>query len=1044
MPFVSIASLFRPGRSRKSAPKRNTGLQLQHLEDRSVPAASLVDRNATLLGSGNAPATVLDMSDDGRYAIFASAATDLVQGQVDIPGTDDLFWTDLLTNEVKLVTNLPTVLIDSQTNITRYNFDGKTTYSIAIPGVASFSEAKISGDGKFVAFNTKLDAALIDSLYITKSISPNSTDITRTSAPDRGNSTLDMFRWASQTGDTKLVSRNFFDGTNASAPNEAFGLRTDSRNPSISTDGSRVGFISSYNAQRALPQRVFPAPGAGLVRVTNGGEFLAFDNGDTTDDLFMTDLSQIGLPTFVPTTESTTNFFTTVMSKIFSGDVLVLDVDPAIFGKSTVIARVPGFSTFGSLSTTQVQFDPAGRYLSGDGLTATFVSNVDAATLNLRSQVGGTQTKRTYTPSTQENAWWTQFGSTTDLANLVRLVTIGSDTTTTGIVNSSGAGGGRAQNSILAGNDSSAVLFTTSVGNTAGSQIVSGFGGDPSLQELYFRRVNGEIADTATLVTAISGSTTTPGNGVLPIGNVVNNRVDPLSYQIAAGAGAVVFTSTSSNMLPAATVKDTNNANDIFIKDLTNNTVSIASVASNGKQTGAQAATRPFIGPDGRYVTFESVGTDYVASTTTADTNNASDVLLVDRSANITSYISTIANGSATGNGASFGAFVGNIGQNGRVVFTSAATNLDTLFPITLNNTDVYVTTLPLAGVGSGDPPLKASRIGAASGGSQASASYVTFGSSNEIVLGSRFSPFPGFTGELRIATADVNGDGNAQPDLLIAPGPGLAPRVVVIDGASGKVIRDITVFEPTFTGGLNVTSADLDLDGFSDIIVAADVGGGPRVKIISGQTGATLADFFIFEPAFRGGVRLATGFIGSITASGAGSSTDDGVPDIVAGAGIGGGPRISVLDGVAAANNQIARIVDFFAFELTLRNGVYVSAGDFNRDALDDIVAGGGPGGGPRVQVFEAKSTIRTPTAPTTLVNFFAFDSTSRNGVRVAVKNIDGDSTADLLVGEGAGNISRVRSFSGGKLNSSNMPNLIDDVVLYNDFASLNGAWVG
>lgn len=263
MPFVSIASLFRPGKPRKTARPRPSGLTLQLLEDRSVPAAGLVDRNSTLLGSGNAPATVLDMSDDGRFAILSSAATDLIQGQVDIPGTNDLFWTDLLTNEIRLVTNLPTVLIDGVTNLTRYDFDRKTTYSKAIPGVDSFGEARLSGDGKFVAFSSRLDASLVDGLYITKSISPNSTDVTRTTAPDRGNSTFDVFRWSAQTGDTKLASRTFFNGVNVANPNEAFGRRTDSVNPSISTDGSRVGFVSTYNAQNALPQRVFPCAGRG-------------------------------------------------------------------------------------------------------------------------------------------------------------------------------------------------------------------------------------------------------------------------------------------------------------------------------------------------------------------------------------------------------------------------------------------------------------------------------------------------------------------------------------------------------------------------------------------------------------------------------------------------------------------------------------------------------------------------------------------------------------------------------------------------------------
>jgi hypothetical protein len=1048
MPFVSIARLFRNEASAVSTKKKNTRrsalLSLQALEDRTTPAANLVDRSNTLLGSGDASATVLGMSDDGRFAIFSSLASNLIQGQVDIPGTKDLFWTDLLTGEVRLVTNLPTISIDGTTNKTSYQFDRKTTYSKAIPGVDSFSEASISGDGKFVAFNSRLDVSLVDSLYITASLSPNSTDITRTTAPDRGNATLDVFRWSSQTGDTKLASRTFFAG-GASNPNQAFGRRTDSFNPALSSDGSRVSFVSSHSAQDALPQRNFGAPGQGITRVTNAAEFLVFDNGDVSNDIFLTDFTDIGQPTFVPQQETPGNFYTTAMSKIFSGDRSVIDVNlTATPPTSTVFATVPSFTTFGSLGTTQIRVDPLGRYLGGDGLTATFVSNVDAAQLNLRSGVNGTFNKRTYGASDGDNVYWTQFGSTVDVANIVRLVTTGSDTTNKGTVTSSGGGGGNAQNAILARNDPVAVLFTTSVGNTAGSQIVPAFGGDTTRQELYFRRMNGEIGDPAVLVTAVSGSTSTPGNGALPIGNVVNNTVDPRSYQISSGASAAVFTSTSSNMFPAATLKDANNANDVFVKDLVGLTVSAASVRADGKQTGAKAATIPAIGPDGRYVTFQSDGSDYVLASTTADTNGVSDVLLRDRALNTTAYISTITNGSATGNGASFGAFVGNIGQNGRVVFTSSATNLDTLFPITPGNTDVYVTTLPLAGSGSGDPPLKALRVAATSGGSQTSASYVTFGPSNEIVLGSRFSPFPGFTGELRVAVGDVNGDGATTPDMVIAPGPGATPTVVVVDGVTGKTILTQVVFESTFTGGLNVTTADFDQDGFSDIVVAADVGGGPRVKMINGKTGATMADFFVFETTFRGGVRLASGFIGSRAANGIGQPIEDGVPDIVAGAGVGGGPRISVLDGVAARSNVLSRIADFFAFELTLRNGVYVSAGDFNKDGVDDVVAGGGPGGGPRVQVFESKSVILTPGAPTALVNFFAFDPTSRKGVRVAVKNIDGDSVADLLVGEGAGNVSRIRSFAGGRLNSSNVPTQLDDQVLFDDFASTTGAWVG
>ena len=146
----------------------------------------------------------------------------------------------------------------------------------------------------------------------------------------------------------------------------------------------------------------------------------------------------------------------------------------------------------------------------------------------------------------------------------------------------------------------------------------------------------------------------------------------------------------------------------------------------------------------------------------------------------------------------------------------------------------------------------------------------------------------------------------------------------------------------------------------------------------------------------------------------------------------------------MSLTKNRGDRITDFFAFENSLRNGVYVAGGDFNGDLLSDIVVGAGPGGGPRVQVFEAKSLINTPEAPTSLINFFGFSSTSRQGVRVAVKNVDGDAIPDLLIGEGAGNISRIRTYAGGKLDAMKSPNLIDDTVLFDDFSSLNGAQVG
>jgi hypothetical protein len=150
-----------------------------------------------------------------------------------------------------------------------------------------------------------------------------------------------------------------------------------------------------------------------------------------------------------------------------------------------------------------------------------------------------------------------------------------------------------------------------------------------------------------------------------------------------------------------------------------------------------------------------------------------------------------------------------------------------------------------------------------------------------------------------------------------------------------------------------------------------------------------------------------------------------DGVGDLVVAAGFEGGPRVATWDGRTLPSGDPVRLFnDFFAFEQTLRNGVFIAAGDIDGDGKADLIAGGGPGGGPRVEVFSAADLLSSGgVSLTPLANFFGGDPNNRGGIRVAVKNLDGDRKADVVVGDGTGAGSAVTAYLGKTITATATP---------------------
>ncbi|NQU50583.1 MAG: PD40 domain-containing protein [Planctomycetes bacterium] len=154
-----------------------------------------------------------------------------------------------------------------------------------------------------------------------------------------------------------------------------------------------------------------------------------------------------------------------------------------------------------------------------------------------------------------------------------------------------------------------------------------------------------------------------------------NHRSDYPS--LSADGTRVAFRSTATNLVPG----DTNQINDIFVRDRRLQTTRRVNVRNNGQQANAESFD-PAISADGRYVVFRSGASNLVRG----DSNQLYDVFCHDLSSSLTERIS-VGGHQQQGNGESWYPSISADGT--AIAFKSYSTNLGV--PDLNQHSDIYL-----------------------------------------------------------------------------------------------------------------------------------------------------------------------------------------------------------------------------------------------------------------------------------------------------------------------------------------------------------------
>lgn len=284
------------------------------------------------------------------------------------------------------------------------------------------------------------------------------------------------------------------------------------------------------------------------------------------------------------------------------------------------------------------------------------------------------------------------------------------------------------------------------------------------------------------------------------------------------------------------------------------------------------------------------------------------------------------------------------------------------------------------------------------------------------------------FHGGVRVAIGDINNDGIAE--VITAPGPGRIGTVKVYNLNGQELTEYRTKAYPNaFIGGVFVALADVNDDGMLDIITTPGQGRRAEVKVFRTRDAAVYADPIVDTP-MRTFLAFGSTFTGGVSVA-AGDLTGDGKAEVVVGSGKGISPYVRAFDLTTFSTTGLApRLLEFSPFSSSQRNGVYVAVGDIRGNSTPEIIVGSSTNTLGQIKLYNADGT-RFKT-----INAYTDSGNKRGPVHVAAKDIN--QVDDLM------EVVSAQGFTGNRHRRTWEPDgaLIDD-VLENDPSLFRGYFI-